>query len=304
VTESLRVALVTDVFHGPNCPERLIGTLESARAQGADVAVLPELPLNDWCPVRRTRAAADVEPAGGSRQRALARAAREAGLAVLGGAIVENPITARRYNTAILFDAAGGVVTTYRKVHLPCEEGFWEADHYEAGDELARPLSISGFQVGIQVCSDVNRPESCHLLGAMGALAVLSPRATPPETFERWRYVLRANAVTSSVYVISVNRPAEPGSPVGGPSLAIAPDGAVLVETTEPVSVVTLKRRVVEDARTTYPGYLAVRAELYARGWSEVAKSRAGHADAERPYQRSGAGLSGHASIDTNPRQD
>ena len=39
--------------------------------------------------------------------------------------------------------------------------------------------------------------------------------------------VLRANAVTSCAYVISVNRPGPvPGVDMGGPSLAIAPDGA------------------------------------------------------------------------------
>jgi hypothetical protein len=42
------------------------------------------------------------------------------------------------------------------------------------------------------------------------------------------------------------------------------------VETTEPVAVVTLDRARVEDARHGYPGYLAVAAPVYARGWSKV----------------------------------
>jgi predicted amidohydrolase len=221
--------------------------------------------------VRRTRSAADAEPALGSRHRQLSRAALEAGVALLGGAIVEEPLTGKRHNTALVFDSAGQVVTRYRKVHIPYEEGFWEADHYEPGDELPRPFPVAGFPVGVQICSDANRPELSHLLGAMGARAVLVPRATPPETFERWRLVLRANAVTSTAYVVSVNRPTEPGSPVGGPSLAIAPDGTVLLETTDPVGVVKLERAVVEAARAEYPGYLDVRASLYAQGWDQVA---------------------------------
>ena len=35
---------------------------------------------------------------------------------------------------------------------------------------------------------------------------MLAPRATPPATYDRWRIVLRANAVMSGAYLISVNR--------------------------------------------------------------------------------------------------
>jgi N-carbamoylputrescine amidase len=279
---SLAVALITEAFHGPDCPERLLSYLEAAKRQGAELAVLPELPLQEWCAVRRTRSPADAEPPGGSRHRAMSRAAREAGIALLGGAIVEDPLTGKRHNSATIFDAFGEVVTCYRKVHIPHEEGFWEADHYEPGGELPRPVSVAGFPVGVQICSDANRPALSHLLGAMGALAVLVPRATPPETFERWRLVLRANAVTSTAYVVSVNRPTEPGSPAGGPSIAVAPDGTVLLETTEPLALVTLERSAVEAARVSYPGYLNVRAPLYADGWREVAS----HADARVPASR------------------
>jgi predicted amidohydrolase len=203
----------------------------------------------------------------------MTRAAREAGIALVGGAIIEDPLNGKRHNTAVALDSSGEVITRYRKVHIPYEEGFWEADHYEPGGELPRPFAVAGFPLGVQICSDANRPELSHLLGAMGALALLVPRATPPETFERWRLVLRANAVTSTAFVVSVNRPAEPGSPVGGPSLAVAPDGTVLLETTDPVALVTLERSVVEAARVSYPGYLDVRAELYAQGWSQVPSS-------------------------------
>ena len=280
--DALRVALVTDAFHGPGARERLSARLADARGLGAELAVLPELPLNDWCAVRRTRSAEDAERLGGARQQAQASAAREAGIALLGGVIVEDPVSGRRHNTAVLFDASGQVVSRYRKVHLPYEEGFWEMDHYEAGHELARPVSLGGFEVGVQICSDVNRPAGCHLLGAMGALAVFAPRATPPGTYERWRFVLRGNAATSTTYVLSVNRPAEPGSPVGGPTLAIGPGGEVLVETEEPVAVLTLERAVVESARTKYPGYLAIRPELYAEGWAEVARTHVQTSSAQR----------------------
>jgi hypothetical protein len=78
--------------------------------------------------------------------------------------------------------------------------------------------------------------------------------------------------VTSRCYTCSVNRPApEHGVLIGGPSIAVAPDTTVLAESTQPVSIFTAQRAALTKARTDYPGYLPVRAELYARGWADVA---------------------------------
>ena len=51
-----------------------------------------------------------------------------------------------------------------------------------------------------------------------------------------------------------------------------APDGTVLVETTAPVTNLILERSAVARARQDYPGYLAVRADLYSRAWGEVSR--------------------------------
>ncbi len=268
---TLRVALINDVFHAPDGPDRLERALVSARDRGADLALLPELPLNRWAPAEREARDEDAEAPGGPRHQAQARAARAAGIALVGGAIVRDPESGRRYNTALVFDSRGTLVTTYRKLHLPEEDGFWETNHYEHGSEPPEVVDCFAVPIGVQICSDSHRPEGSHLLAALGAEAIMVPRATEPGTFDRWRAVLWANARTTAAYVLSVSR-AEPGLriPLGGPSIAIAPDGRVLVETTDSSAIVTLDREAAKQARHSYPGYLKVRAEVYARGWLEV----------------------------------
>ena len=268
----LTLALITDVFTEPEEHERLLARLRDARARGAQLAVLPELPLNRWAPATRTPSDADAEPPAGPRAGALAAAARAAGLAVLGGAIVRDPSSGRRHNTAVLLDATGTERLRYRKLHLPDEEGYWEAHHYEPGDRLHAPVDVGGFGIGVQVCSDANRPQGCNALAAMGAGVILVPRATPAESYPRWCLVLRADAVTSCAYVVSVNRPgARSGGIIGGPSMVSGPSGEVLLETTDPVAVVTLEKAALERARSQYPGYLEVRADVYERAWRDVA---------------------------------
>jgi predicted amidohydrolase len=268
----MKIALIHELFHGPGGAERLAGRLDRAAGAGAELAVLPELPMQPWIPARRTARDEDAEDLGGPLWRAMSEAARGAGIAVAGGAIVRDPGTKRRYNRSLLFDRAGELLASYDKLHVPCEEGFWESDHYDEGEEPPRRIDGLGMPLGVQICSDVQRPQGSQMLAAQGVEAILAPRATPPGSYERWKTVLRANALTSAVWVVSVNRPApESGVAIGGPSLIVAPDGRVVLETTSPLELFTLERDAVSRARRGYPGYLALRADLYARGWAATA---------------------------------
>ncbi len=267
----LRIALLTQVFPSHDDNTRLVDALEEARRREAELAVLPELPLDRWMAVERTPRDDDAEAPEGSRHRRLAAAASGAGLAVLGGAIVHDPKTGRRHNTALLFGADGSLLGATRKTHLPFEEGFWEAAHYEPGDEA--PGLIEGLPMGLGVltCSDANRTGLALMLRALGAGVILVPRATPRASWKRWRLVLRADAVTSASWFVSVNRPAgEVGADIGGPSVVIAPDGEVVLETEEPLALATLSVEAQDAARRDYPGYLDVRSELYAQAWARV----------------------------------
>ncbi len=269
----LTVALVSEVFWEPDGEARLAERLAEAADRGADLALLPELPLNPWRPASKEPFDEDAEGEDGWRTRAMANAARETRIGVVGGIIHREAGSGRRTSRALIFDATGEIVARYEKLHLPEEPGFWETSHYDPGGEPPRVIEEFGIPIGVQICSDVNRPEGSHLLGGQGAAAILAPRATEERTYQRWKVVFHANALTSCAYVLSVNRPhPEEGVLIGGPSVAIDPNGEVLVETTEPLALVTLDVRTVEEARRAYPGYLPIRAGLYADAWAELAQ--------------------------------
>jgi N-carbamoylputrescine amidase len=274
---ALTLALISDVFYQSDAERRLRMRLAEAKRAGAGLAVLPELPLDPWAPATTTARDEDAEATGGRRHRALGSAAGEAGIGLIGGAIVRDAASGRRHNTALVYDARGSLVATYAKVHLPDEPGFHEPSHYEPGRAMAQPIPAFGMPIGVQICSDINRPAASHALAAAGAVALVHPRATEASTYERWKLVLRSTAITCCAYVLSVNRPGpEQGVPLGGPSIAVDPNGVVLAETTDPVAVVTLRDEVVQHARRSYPGYLATNAALYAQAWTQVAAENVG----------------------------
>lgn len=268
----LTVALVSEVFWQPDGEVRLKQRLAEAADRGADLAVLPELPLNPWSPATKDRREDDAEPINGRRASVQAEAAREASIGLVGGIIHHDPDTGRRTSRALVFDAAGTLRATYEKLHLPDEPGFWEPAHYEPADAPPQVIDAFGMPIGVQLCSDINRPEGTHLLGAQGALAVINPRATEEATYQRWKLVFRANALTSCCYVLSVNRPdPEQGVLLGGPSIVVDPRGEPILETTDRMAVTTLHASEVHGARQKYPGYLPIRARLYADAWAEIA---------------------------------
>jgi predicted amidohydrolase len=268
---TMRVAMIHEVFHDDPGGESLRAHLERARADGADLAVLPELPLNSWAPHSKASRDEDAEALNGPRQQIMAAAACDLGIGLVGGVILRDKDTGARHNTALVYGPDGGLLARYRKIHLPEEDGYWETSHYEPGQDAPEAFAGLPLRTGLQICSDVNRPQGFQLLAAQGAEVVLAPRATPPGSWERWRVVLRANAVMSGTYLISVNRPRpEHGAPIGGPSVAIAPSGVVLAETEEPVTVVELTRSDVEGAAAVYPGYLERFPDIYARGWGRL----------------------------------
>ena len=265
----LVLALISEIF---SSEDTLSSCLLAARNQGANLAVLPELPLNEWSPATKSSRIEDAEPSGGWRETLLCRVARNIGIAILGG-VIRQLEDSRRINLALLIDKNGEIIGTSAKHVLPDEEGFWECDHYEPGMDPPRVLDLSGTKLGVQICSDANRPTAAQLLAAQGVQVILAPRATSESSWERWRLAYQAMALTCSTWVASVSRPRpESGVDIGGPSLIVNPMGEVVMETTDRIAIDRLDLREVDDARQAYPGYLAWPSKTYITGWQEVLK--------------------------------
>ena len=237
---------------------------------GAALAVLPELPLNPWSPSGRTPFPEDAETLDGVRTSLQKRLAGEVGIGLIGGSIIVDATGTRR-NTALAIDSSGELTGTWEKAHIPDEPGFWEADHYQPGTTPLVPLHGLGFPLGLQICSDMNRPQGSQLLAAQGSEIIIAPRATESATWERWRPVLIATALTACCWVATVNRPRpEQGVLIGGPSFAVGPDGGILVETSDRMALFSYDPSSLSDHRERYPGYLSMRSDLYAPAWQSV----------------------------------
>jgi len=163
-----------------------------AAATGADVVALPE----KWNAIGDPRVLYDAAELidGGESVEAMRGWAKQHGVTLVGGSITERREGREKLsNTSLVFDPAGELVATYRKIHLfdvdVGGQAYRESEAEEPGDE-AVVAEVEGWPVGLTICYDVRFPELYRILALEGALLATVParwrtRSTSPRR-RRW----------------------------------------------------------------------------------------------------------------------
>ena len=135
---------------------------------------------------------------GGPRMTTQQEAAAEAGIGLVGGIIHRDAETGRRTSRALVFDGAGELVATYEKLHLPEEPGFWEPATTSPAPGAHGGSTRSACRRRADLLGHQPARGDAAARRAQGAPAVLVPRATEETTYQRWKIVFRANALTTA----------------------------------------------------------------------------------------------------------
>jgi agmatine deiminase len=184
---------------------------EAAR-MGAQVVCLPELFASRYFPTtRRSRERPESIP--GPTSRALSEMARKNRVTLVGGSIFEKA-KERRYNTCLVFDEEGRIISKYRKVHIPQDEHYFEQDYFHPGEKYVVAKTAWG-KLGTLICFDQWYPEAARIERVMGAEMLFYPTAIgwvegiePAEGDwkKAWESVQVGHAISNSVVVCAVNR--------------------------------------------------------------------------------------------------
>ena len=144
-----------------------LGHVEAAASQGAQVAVLPELASSGYVFESDDEAAGLAEASGGEFVEALTGACRRHGIVVCAG--INERAGDCRHNSAVLV-GAGGLLATYRKLHLFNDEKSW----FTSGDDL--PVAETPFgRIGMLICFDLWFPEVARGLAVQSAEIICVP---------------------------------------------------------------------------------------------------------------------------------
>ncbi|GAA1245062.1 carbon-nitrogen family hydrolase [Oryzihumus leptocrescens] len=232
---------------------------------GHDLVVLPEL----WSaggfdyPAWEQRAQAVDGPVA----QAMATAARDAGVMLHAGSIVERPADGQRgpegkdlWNTSLVFDRDGDLVAAYRKIHR-FGFGAGEPKLMEAGDRLALvdvPDSAGGpaARAALSTCYDLRFPELYRAQVDAGATMFVIPAAWPMARVRHWTLLAHARAIEDQCVVVACNTAGtHAGHEMGGHSQVVLPTGDVLAVagSGEQVLSVEVDMTVVDDYRESFP---------------------------------------------------
>jgi deaminated glutathione amidase len=183
--------------------------VRQSAATGAKLVALPEVFI--WRGEKRSERAA-AEPIPGPASTAMANLARELGIYLLAGSILEEiPGSAKAFNTSMLFDPCGKLIASYRKIHLfdvdlANKVSARESDTRAAGDTVVI-AETELCKMGLSVCYDLRFAELYRQLVRRHADLIFVPSAFTAYTGEaHWEPLLRARAIENQVYVIAPNQ--------------------------------------------------------------------------------------------------
>lgn len=202
-----------------------------------------------------------AEPLDGPLAAALGRLAADAGVWLVPGSIAERGADGRIFNTALVYEPQGRLVSSYRKV-FP-----WRPHEPWASGSGFTVFDVPGAgRMGINICYDSWFPESTRQIAWQGAEVVLNIVKTTTPDREQELVLARANAIVNQVFYLSVNAAGPPGR---GRSVYVGPEGEILAQLPDDAPGVT--RLVLDLDRVS---------EVRARGTAGVNRPwRQLHAD-------------------------
>jgi predicted amidohydrolase len=143
----------------------------------------------------------------------------------------------------------GGLVASYRKIHLYDSFGYQESDRLSAGPVEPVLVEVGGVSVGLMTCYDLRFPELARELVRLGAELLVVPSAwvAGPRKVEHWQTLVSARAIENTVYVAAVG---QPGPRYTGHSLVVDPAGRELARVGDGEHLLSAPVDTDEVART------------------------------------------------------
>ena len=200
--------------------------IRQAAVDAAEIICLPELFRTPYfCQTENPRLFDLAEPIPGPTTAELSRVAAATGSVVI-GSVFEKRAEGVYHNTAVVIDADGRLLGSYRKMHIPDDPLYFEKFYFAPGDTGFRTFDTRFGRLGVLVCWDQWFPEAARLTALGGASILFYPTAIgwhPREKetcgraqLDAWMTIQRSHAIANGVFIAAVNRVGHEGEAGGG----------------------------------------------------------------------------------------
>ena len=171
----------------------------------------------------------------------------------------------RNYNSTMLVNNEGEIISIYRKTHMYDTFTEKESDILKPGDKLFEPIDTPFGKLGMLVCYELRFPEIVLSQALKDAEIFIVPSAWNRDDLKllHWNALLIARAVENSVYVLACN---QYSNEFMGESAVVDPSGNMIAHSIEGECLIPcfIDTERVSERRKTFPSFkLSRRPELY-----------------------------------------
>ena len=249
---------------------------ESAK-QGAKVICLQELFYSKYfCQTEDHQNFELSEPIPGPIVEKLQKLAESLNI-VLIAPVFEKRTEGIYHNSAVVIDADGSMVGTYRKMHIPDDPCFYEKFYFTPGDLGFKTFSTKYGKIGVLICWDQWFPEAARLCALSGAQILFYPTAIGFQEIDAefakkqhaaWETIQRSHAIANGLFVASVNRVGqEDAISFWGQSFVSDPFGEIIAKASSDSNQILLTEcdfSQNEETRQNWPFFRDRRIDSYS----------------------------------------
>ena len=200
--------------------KRTVEKIKRSASKGAQIVCLQELYRTKYFPQEEKKDVHELaETVPGESTRVFSELAKRKKIVII-APLFEKAANGKYYNSAVVIDADGQILGSYRKMHIPEDPLFYEKDYFEAGDQGYCVHKTQYARVGVLICYDQWFPEAARINTLKGAEIIFYPTAigsvkgsdsTDGDWHDAWKTIQRAHAIANGVHVAAVNRVGEEG---------------------------------------------------------------------------------------------
>ena len=200
---------------GSNLAKTLKYVKEAAK-KGASIICLQELfATRYFAQEKKKEAFALAEKIPGKTANFLSKAAQDNKITLVGGSIFEKGKDGKYYNTSLVFNAKGSLISKYRKIHIPHDPNYYEQFYFSSGNLGYVQARLNEAVIAPLICYDQWYPEAARINALKGSQIIFYPTAigwandmkeNEPFSAERWANAMCSHASMNGVYVAAANR--------------------------------------------------------------------------------------------------
>ncbi|MBX3009472.1 MAG: carbon-nitrogen hydrolase [Melioribacteraceae bacterium] len=253
--------------------KKTLSWVEKAAKEGANIVCLPELYRSQYFCQKEDSSLFDLaETIPGPSTNSFQKLAVDLKISII-VPLFEKRAPGVYHNSAVIIDAGGEILGTYRKMHIPDDPSYYEKYYFTPGDLGFKSFQTKFGKIGTLICWDQWYPEGARLTSLQAAEVLFYPTAIGWHPAEKERYgsaqkdswitIQRSHAIANGVYVASANRiglekpiPDSDGIQFWGSSFICDPQGVFIAQASEDKEEILLAEvdlKHLETIRRNWP---------------------------------------------------